>query len=78
MRSKINSKGQITIPKSLRRRFGFIPGQYVEFDPNTPFLKVTKEVDEARMRSVIGCLKDSIDKDVDEILDDFRGEVDLP
>ncbi|MEZ4754895.1 MAG: AbrB/MazE/SpoVT family DNA-binding domain-containing protein [Bdellovibrionota bacterium] len=78
MRSKINSKGQITIPRSLRKKFGFNPGQFVEFDPDAPFLKVVKEVDKERMRSVIGRLKDVIDEDIDKILDDFRGKVDLP
>jgi AbrB family looped-hinge helix DNA binding protein len=29
--SRVNTKGQVTIPKALRERFGFRPGDEVEF-----------------------------------------------
>ena len=78
MKAKINTKGQITIPSSLRKKLGLKPGQILEFDQDAPFLKAVKEVDKERMRSVIGRLKDSMDEDIDKMLDDLRGPVDLP
>ena len=32
LRSRISSKGQITVPKAIRERLGLYPGAEVEFD----------------------------------------------
>ncbi len=42
---KITSKGQVTIPKELRDRLGFLPGTEVEF---------VEEYGEAKVRKVEG------------------------
>ena len=38
MHSKINSKGQVTIPSALRRNFGLGKGSLVEFFPMEEFV----------------------------------------
>jgi antitoxin PrlF len=40
--SKITSKGQVTIPKSIRDEFGFLPGTEVEFVQEGREIRVRK------------------------------------
>ncbi len=53
----LTEKGQITIPLALRKRIGLKPGMRLVFDETAPYLKATREVDIAEMRSAIGCLR---------------------
>lgn len=39
---KVSSKGQVTIPKNLREKFGMLPGTEVEFVPGDGGLRVRK------------------------------------
>ena len=40
---KITSKGQVTIPRDLRNKLGFLPGTEVEFIPEGSYLKLVKK-----------------------------------
>ncbi len=40
---RITSKGQVTIPKKWRERFGFWPGSEVDFIPEKDGLKIVKK-----------------------------------
>lgn len=53
----LTEKGQITIPLAIRKRLGLKPGMRFVFDETAPYLKATREVDIAEMRSAIGCLR---------------------
>ena len=79
MQSTLTSKGQITIPVALRRKLHLKVGDVLDFDENVPFLKATRQVDEKRMRSTIGCAKNKFGaKTVKQWLDELRGPVELP
>jgi AbrB family looped-hinge helix DNA binding protein len=79
MQSTLTSKGQITIPSALRRKLHLKAGDVLDFDENASFLKATKQVDEKRMRSTIGCAKSKFEgKTVKQWLDELRGPVELP
>ncbi len=78
MKATITSKGQITIPKSLRVRLGLEEGQILEFDESAPYLKAVPVFDEDQMRSAIGCAKGKLKMDSRRWLDETRGRVALP
>jgi AbrB family looped-hinge helix DNA binding protein len=79
MQSTLTSKGQITIPVALRRKLHLEAGDVLDFDENASFLKATKQVDEKRMRSVLGRGKRKLQgKTSQEWLEYLRGPVELP
>jgi bifunctional DNA-binding transcriptional regulator/antitoxin component of YhaV-PrlF toxin-antitoxin module len=71
-------KGQITIPATIRRRLGLKPGQILDFDEHTPYLKAVLVFDEQEMRSVLGCATNAPAGSAREWLDETRGPVELP
>jgi len=78
MQTTLTEKGQITIPVRIRRRMGLIPGQKLEFDESSGFIKVIKAVSRKKMESARGCLKDKMSESVDAYLEKTRGKVDMP
>jgi len=68
---KISEKGQITIPKEYREKFGLKPGDEVEFSIENDSLVVNKKATE--FEDYAGYLGES-EKTVDERMDDLRGE----
>ncbi|MSU48654.1 MAG: AbrB/MazE/SpoVT family DNA-binding domain-containing protein [Opitutus sp.] len=78
MRTTITSKGQITIPARLRKRWGLKKGHVIEFDENAPFLQARRVVDEKRARAVLGSMKKELaGKTVDGWMEWLRGPVEL-
>lgn len=73
MKATLTSKGQITIPMSIRRRLGLEPGQVLEFDENAPYLLAVPVFDEQAMRSLVGCTRGRMAETSDEWLDETRG-----
>lgn len=60
MTATITSKGQITIPAKIREELGLVPGTVLKFENSSGFLKAKKVIDEKRMRSVLGCCRDTM------------------
>ena len=79
MKAMVTSKGQVTIPKELRDRFGIEPGARVDFSPAEDGIRLRKVVDRRKKSRVFGCLKAELEgSSTTELLDDLRGPVDLP
>ncbi|MDZ7689466.1 MAG: AbrB/MazE/SpoVT family DNA-binding domain-containing protein [Halobacteriales archaeon] len=68
---KVSEKGQITIPKEYREKFGIRPGDEVEFGVEEDHLVVKRKATE--FEDYAGYLGES-DETVDERLDELRGE----
>ena len=47
MKALVTSKGQVTIPKELREKFGIEPGAQVDFVAATDGIRLRKVVDRA-------------------------------
>jgi AbrB family looped-hinge helix DNA binding protein len=74
MTSTISSKGQITLPASLRKRLGWKTGMKLEFDEQGEYLIARPAFDIAEMRSVLGCAASfQPQKTSGEILQEQRG-----
>ena len=78
MKATLTSKGQITIPAVIRRRLGLKPGQILDFDEETPYLKAVPVFDEEEMKSVLGCATRALGRSSSEWLEETRGPVALP
>lgn len=79
MTAQITSKGQVTIPVSIRRRLNLRPGDALQFDEDAPFVKAVKAYDMARMKSAVGCCRERSSVYGSRTwLDETRGTVDLP
>jgi AbrB family looped-hinge helix DNA binding protein len=79
MKALVTSKGQVTIPKELRERFGIRPGAQVDFTAAEDGIRLRKVVDRSKRLGVFGCLKKELaGRSVTELLDELRGPVELP
>ena len=79
MKSVVTSKGQVTIPKALREKFGIEPGAEVDFVAAPDGIRLRKVVDWSKNPKVFGCLKKELaGRSVDDLLDELRGPVELP
>ncbi|MDB4350487.1 AbrB/MazE/SpoVT family DNA-binding domain-containing protein [Verrucomicrobia bacterium] len=78
MKASMTSKGQLTIPKSIRDRMGLKAGDVLEFDEQVTYLKAERLFDEKRMRSVVGRGRKDNALLSKELLDAMRGPVKLP
>ncbi len=78
MKATLTSKGQITIPASIRRKLRLEPGQVLDFDEDTPYLKAIPVFDEDEMNSVLGCARGVLGRDSKQWLDETRGPIESP
>lgn len=72
--TKVTSKGQITIPKEIRRRMGVGPGDKVEFKEAEGKFVLAKRVERSPFEQYIGYLKKKRGRKSDEIIAELRGE----
>jgi AbrB family looped-hinge helix DNA binding protein len=70
-RAKVGERGQITIPKRLRRSLGIQAGEEVEFEERDGALLVRRAARSDPLESLVGLLRDRID--VDAYLVEARG-----
>ena len=79
MKATLTSKGQITIPVSIRTRLDLKPGDILDFDETAPFLKATKAILPQAWEQ-FG--REAIDPwegmDILKVMDQLRGPVELP
>jgi AbrB family looped-hinge helix DNA binding protein len=79
MKGLVTSKGQVTIPKELRDKFGIEPGTQVDFSATEDGIRVRKVIDRSKPVKVLGRLKKELaGRSVPELLDELRGPVELP
>jgi AbrB family looped-hinge helix DNA binding protein len=72
-RTKITSKGQVTIPKDVRDRLGLRPGDEIEFVDDRRGYRVQKRVPASPFKKYRGYLKGLAGRDPDEIVESARG-----
>jgi AbrB family looped-hinge helix DNA binding protein len=78
MGTLVTTKGQVTIPKKLRDRYGIRPGMLLDFIADADGIHLRKVV-KKEAGAVLGCLRQELaGRTVPALLDDLRGEVDLP
>jgi len=74
---KIGERGQVTIPKELRERFGLEPDTEVEFCVVNDSIQLKKVPQKSEIRKWRGRCKDSLKQlgysSVDKFIDDVRG-----
>ncbi len=74
MKAIVSQKGQVTIPKAIRRRLGILPGSVLTFEADQGRLVARKADDkEDPILAVTGIIKDAVD--VDAYLEETRGRV---
>lgn len=72
--ARITSKGQITLPKEVRRRMGIGPGDEVEFVEENGRYVLRKKVKASPFSEYRGFLKGLKGCDPDRIVQELRGE----
>ncbi len=70
---RISERGQITIPKYLRDRFGMNRDVEVEITPTDGGLLIRKRAAELHPVDRVAGILDSADFDIDEYLEEVRG-----
>jgi bifunctional DNA-binding transcriptional regulator/antitoxin component of YhaV-PrlF toxin-antitoxin module len=69
---KIGGRGQITIPKKLRERYGFFPSIEIEFVPEAGGVKIQKKTKhKSPVQEVYGIL--GREERTDEYIEEIRG-----
>jgi antitoxin PrlF len=68
--AKVTSKGQITIPKSVRDRLGLRPGEEIAFQEHDGVMQIRKVLRESPFDAWAGFLRNA---DVDSTVEELRG-----
>jgi AbrB family looped-hinge helix DNA binding protein len=71
--STITSKGQVTVPRSIRDELGVRPGDKIAWIKGRNGVAVKKKVNLERVKKWRGYLKDLAGKDIDEVVREMRG-----
>ena len=74
---KIGERGQVTVPKRLRERFGLAPGEKVEFQVVNDQIVLKKAARKLNLDKWKGYCRDSFTdlgyEGVDDFIEDVRG-----
>ena len=70
---RISERGQITIPKSLRERFGMNHNVEVDITPTDNGLLIRKRTSEVHPVDRVAGILDGATFDIDEYIEEIRG-----
>ena len=70
---RISERGQITIPKALRERFGLHHDVEVDISPTEQGLLIRKRTDAVHPVNRVAGILDGVDFDIDEYIEEIRG-----
>jgi AbrB family looped-hinge helix DNA binding protein len=73
-KSRITTKGQVTIPKEVRERLGLRPGDELEFLEENGVYRLRKRVDPEVFKKYRGYLKELAGRDSDDLVREMRGQ----
>lgn len=72
--AKVNSRGQVVIPKALLDQLGWAPGMDIDFSEDGHRILMTRRKNGAeRVASIRGILKLKDEESVDALIEDVRG-----
>lgn len=69
----VTTKGQITVPKTVRDELGLRAGDKIAFVPDNGGFRIEKRLKRDPFEEYRGYFKDLADRDVDELIDEWRG-----
>ncbi len=72
MKATVAERGQITIPKALRKQLGIKAGTILDFQIKKSTLVAVKVSKENPVDAVYGCLK--LSKSTDSLINELRGK----
>ena len=72
-KTKITTKGQVTIPKDVRERLGLRPGDEIEFVEDRSGFRVQKRVPASPFQKYRGSLKGLAGRDPNDLVEQLRG-----
>jgi AbrB family looped-hinge helix DNA binding protein len=79
MQATLTSKGQITLPVTIRHRLHLKPGDILEFDESSPFLKATKAIPPQAWTDFGHMATDPWHgMQILDVMNELRGSVELP
>ena len=73
MKAKVAERGQVTIPKALRRRLGLAPGTVLDFEADDGRLIAVKVQPRGPVDAVFGTLGRG--RSTDEVISELRNPV---
>ena len=73
-KTKITTKGQITVPKQVRERLGLRPGDELEFIEENGVYHIKKCLPPNPFKKYRGYLKDLTGFDPDRVVQEMRGK----
>ena len=72
--AKITTKGQITIPKSVREKLGLSPGENLLFTEKDDVFVIKKVIKKSSFDKWVGYLKKGKETSSDNVIDELRGK----
>ncbi|MBI2919207.1 MAG: AbrB/MazE/SpoVT family DNA-binding domain-containing protein [Chloroflexi bacterium] len=73
-KTRITTKGQVTIPKEVRERLGLRPGDELEFTEEDGVYRLRKRVAPEVFKKYRGYLKEWAGQDSDDLVREMRGQ----
>ncbi len=74
VKSKMTSKGQVTIPIEVRKRLGLRTGDELEFTEENGLYHLRKHLPPTPLKKYRGYLKHLEKRDADELVNEMRGQ----